>query len=156
MTEIKVTSKPEMGEIANRMARATKNIFGRGSGDLDKMGAQLLRYVKTEAPKNTGQSAEKIRSESFVSGLTVGFRIVLPEVYSNFVIPGTRAHPIFPRNAKVLRFVVNGKVVFARSVSHPGTKPNPFPERALNKWKPEAQAGLQRIGNRWVFEVAGK
>lgn len=34
----------------------------------------------------------------------------------------TRAHVIEPRNARVLRFTINGRVVYARRVHHPGTK----------------------------------
>lgn len=151
---ITVTSKPEMREVAGRMRRATQNLFGRGSGDIATLAGSLVSYLRMEAPKRTGQSADAIGYETFVSGLTVGFRIILPDVYSRFVIPGTRAHVILPRHAKVLRFVVGGQVVFAMRVQHPGTKPNPFHERALNKWRPEARAQLQRIGNRWVMEVA--
>ena len=37
---------------------------------------------------------------------------------------GTRPHPIVGR--RVLRFVKNGKVVFAHKVMHPGTRPNRY------------------------------
>ena len=154
MTQITVTSKPEVREISSRMARATKNMFGRGSGDLQQMAGTLVKYVQMEAPRKTGKSASMITYKTFVRGLNIGFSIELPEVYSKFVIPGTRAHVITPRHAKALRFVVGGKVVFTQRVNHPGTKPNPFPEKAIEKWRPVAQAGLQRIGNRWVTEVS--
>lgn len=39
---------------------------------------------------------------------------------------GTRAHIIEVRRKKALRFVQNGVVRFAKSVRHPGTKPDPF------------------------------
>lgn len=154
MAEIKVTSKPEMKEVASRMSRATKNMFGGGRGDLEQLAGTLVQYVQMDAPKKTGQSASAIRSEVFMKGLTVGFRVILPEVYSKFVIPGTRAHVITPRHAKVLRFVVGGSVVFTQRVNHPGTKPNPFPNKSLAKWRPTAQTALTRIGNRWVTEVS--
>ncbi len=52
--------------------------------------------------------------------------------YGIFVREGTVAHDIYPRNKKVLRFYAPaGTPVFARRVHHPGTKPNPYPERAL-------------------------
>ena len=37
---------------------------------------------------------------------------------------GTRPHAIVGR--RVLRFVKNGKVVFAHKVAHPGTRPNKY------------------------------
>lgn len=39
---------------------------------------------------------------------------------------GTRPHEIRPRKAQVLAFEVNGQVVFATVVHHPGTKPNKY------------------------------
>ncbi|MER7488715.1 hypothetical protein ABTY20_22980 [Streptomyces sp. NPDC126497] len=48
-----------------------------------------------------------------------------------YVHNGTRRHVIRPRNRQVLRFTVKGRVVFARVVNHPGTKPNPFMTKAL-------------------------
>jgi hypothetical protein len=39
---------------------------------------------------------------------------------------GTRPHIIRPDRAKVLRFVRGGKVIFAHSVRHPGTKANRY------------------------------
>lgn len=44
---------------------------------------------------------------------------------------GTRAHVIRPRRAKALRFTVGGRVVYARVVMHPGTKPNNWLREAL-------------------------
>jgi hypothetical protein len=44
---------------------------------------------------------------------------------ARFLQDGTRAHTIVARGA-ALRFVVAGRVVFAKSVQHPGTSPRPF------------------------------
>lgn len=49
-----------------------------------------------------------------------------------YVINGTRPHTIRPRKpGGVLRFTVNGRVVYARFVNHPGTKANDFLRKAL-------------------------
>lgn len=51
---------------------------------------------------------------------------------SIYVLNGTRPHMIFPRRpGGVLRFTVGGQVVFARYVSHPGTRAQPFLQEAL-------------------------
>ena len=47
---------------------------------------------------------------------------------------GTRPHMIYPRQRSALRFHKVGKVVFASSVRHPGTRPNPY----LTRWLREA------------------
>lgn len=36
---------------------------------------------------------------------------------------GTKPHPIVARRARALRFKIDGRTIFARRVSHPGTKP---------------------------------
>jgi len=50
--------------------------------------------------------------------------------YTPYVIMGTAPHFIFPVNARVLRFEVEGQAVFTPHVWHPGTKPNPFTAKA--------------------------
>lgn len=59
--------------------------------------------------------------------------IVFDVDYAAFVNDGTAPHIIRPRNARVLRFVVGGQVVYARVVHHPGTRANPFLDRALRE-----------------------
>lgn len=39
---------------------------------------------------------------------------------------GTRPHLIFPVNKQTLRFYSRGRIVYAKVVKHPGTKPNKF------------------------------
>ncbi|WP_262413993.1 hypothetical protein [Actinacidiphila acidipaludis] len=48
-----------------------------------------------------------------------------------FALDGTRSHTIVPRRAKALRFDIGGRIVFARVVRHPGTRPKNFDARAL-------------------------
>lgn len=46
--------------------------------------------------------------------------------YALYMQKGTRPHVIRPRQAKALRFVMNGQVVYAAKVNHPGTRPRPY------------------------------
>ncbi|MCX4609372.1 hypothetical protein [Streptomyces mirabilis] len=48
-----------------------------------------------------------------------------------YVLEGTRPHLIRARRGKALRFEVDGQVVFATVVRHPGTRANNFLGRAL-------------------------
>ena len=50
--------------------------------------------------------------------------------YSNVVLEGSRPHLIQVRNARVLANKRTGQF-FGKVVHHPGTKPNPFFERAV-------------------------
>ncbi len=53
--------------------------------------------------------------------------------HAKFVHGGTKPHVIRARKAKALRFQAGGKTVFARSVNHPGTEPEPFLTEALER-----------------------
>lgn len=46
---------------------------------------------------------------------------------------GSKPHQIRPKRAKVLRFKSRGRIVYAHSVMHPGTKPNRYLSDNLRK-----------------------
>lgn len=46
---------------------------------------------------------------------------------------GTKPHIITPKSAKTLRFNSRGKIVYAKVVRHPGTKPNKYLTDNLRK-----------------------
>lgn len=46
--------------------------------------------------------------------------------YAKWVEEGTQPHVIEPVRRKALRFFVNGSLVFARRVNHPGSRPRYF------------------------------
>lgn len=51
-----------------------------------------------------------------------------------FSLEGTRPHLIRPRRAQFLRFqVAGGRTVYTKLVRHPGTKANPWMQRALER-----------------------
>jgi hypothetical protein len=62
--------------------------------------------------------------------------------YAAAVHDGSAPHIIKARKKKALRFVMDGEVVFAKSVRHPGTRPRPFLAKA---------AQLVAAANGWRF-----
>ena len=60
--------------------------------------------------------------------------------YAVFVVQGTRPHEIRPVNASVLAFEAGGRMIFTPLVRHPGSKPNPFMERAADDTRSKAEA----------------
>lgn len=57
--------------------------------------------------------------------------IVCTHPATQYVLFGTRPHLIRPRRARALRFEVEGRVVFAQLVRHPGNRPMNFMAEAL-------------------------
>lgn len=52
--------------------------------------------------------------------------------YALFVEAGTRPHVIRAKRKKYLRFVSRGRLVFAKQVNHPGTRPYKFGWKAAH------------------------
>jgi hypothetical protein len=93
-----------------------------------------VRRVEAEAIRRApGSMGDDIRS-SIRRDPGGDFRgvISLRHPAAIYVTGGTRPHIIRPRKkGGVLRFMVDGQVVYARVVHHPGTKPNNFLIEAL-------------------------
>jgi len=60
--------------------------------------------------------------------------------YAVFVEFGTAPHEIRPVNASVLAFEGGGKMVFTPLVRHPGSKANPFMERAAEDTRSKVES----------------
>lgn len=59
---------------------------------------------------------------------------------------GARPHVIRPRHARALRFEVDGRVIFAQRVRHPGQRAQPFLSNAVHR----VASADPRIDNRGV------
>lgn len=75
---------------------------------------------------------------SIPEGIVVGpvvdksIKVTSMNVHTILVHEGSRPHPIRPRRrGGWLRFEVDGRIVFARAVNHPGYRGDPFLTKAL-------------------------
>jgi len=96
--------------------------------ELDRAGDEAHRHVESNA-KFRDRSGKLRRSTNH--SVRIGrnksrLRLKWSPRYAGFIEYGTRAHVIRPRRKKFLRFRVGGRVVFARKVNHPGTRPYKF------------------------------
>lgn len=113
-----------------RISRLLRLRGGRTERKLAERTARVARYAEQEAPGTMGQYITwKIQPGP--RGLQGVIQCSHPAV--RFVIEGTRPHLIRPRRAKALRFEVGGRVTYAKVVRHPGTRANPFLQRALRR-----------------------
>lgn len=96
--------------------------------------ANVARKLATQKfQSRTGKLARSIRATRVKSN---EYRLEATAPYAGYVEHGTKPHIITPRNGSFLRFVVGGKVVYARRVRHPGTKPTHFMRDTANNITP--------------------
>lgn len=93
---------------------------------LRKRGTMIQSAAKARVGVKTGalKASIKLIHERTVFGqmLTIGS----PLSYALVHHEGSRPHVITPKNAKMLRFTSKGRIVYARTVLHPGTRPNKY------------------------------
>lgn len=90
-------------------------------------GARLMATaIRHEAPKKTGALRKSVQARSARGG---GARVGPKARHAHLVIRGTRPHTIRAKGGGML----NLGGYFARSVRHPGSKPNPFVARGADK-----------------------
>jgi hypothetical protein len=84
--------------------------------------------------RTTGHLRDSIIAETTTTGATIEVAVGVPPEQANkvrWLREGTRPHTIVPLRARALHFWDrDGLEVFAKSVNHPGTRPNPWEEEA--------------------------
>lgn len=157
MTVYRVTSNPTFRDMSGRFSKAEKALLAARRSELRKLGRLHQQAIQRAAPKKTGEFARGIRFRSFEKGDSVGFTVSTPQPLGKWLRPpGTKPHTITARRAKYLRFYwpKAGKVVFFKSVQHPGYKPDSdFVEDAVDSLADERRAALRRISTRYINEV---
>ena len=120
---------------------------------------QVQQFAMAYAPVRTGALRESITILITNGGLGA---VISPHVgYQVFVEFGTGTrgefpgHPIVitPKKAKVLRFVVNGRVVYAKKVVSPGMAPRPYMRPAAERVAEPLARGMG--DNAVIFVVRG-
>lgn len=121
---------------------------------LIRAGASIIvKYMKEEAPHRTNALRNSIQAKtaaarSEIWGLFYGrYHIEGTGIY------GPKKRPIVPVRAKVLRFVIGDRVIFAKSVR--GIKPNRFDQRAVERAKPALRVLMLENGRRLGRVISG-
>lgn len=105
--------------------------------------AAALAAIEVARGLAPGRIGETITARS-TTGAVAGVRVASSWAGAIFVENDTAPHVIAPKNGKVLRFVANGDVRFARSVNHPGTKGKHFMRAGREAGLMVLRAGLPR------------
>ena len=109
--------------------------------------ADITNDLRRTAPVVTGDLYTSIQGRYQVSTdrVTMDFTATAP--YAEYVVEGTRPHPIRARNARALSFYWPklGGQAFFKSVQHPGTRPNPFWSDVFDQASRYIEAALRRL-----------
>ena len=111
----------------------------------DALGLQLRDDAKLEAPYDKG---ELVNSIVYENG-----RVRAKAEHALYVHEGTKPHPIYPkRPGGVLSWVGrDGARHFARRVFHPGTRPNRFFQRAMERTRREQPRITRQLLDAWLY-----
>jgi hypothetical protein len=111
----------EFDEVASKFSKELRQKL------VEKLADMAYASAFFGAPWKTGKLAGSIVKE--MGDGEASIQALAP--HAMYVVKGTAPHEIRPVNASVLAFEVSGKMVFTPLVRHPGTKPNPFMQRAV-------------------------
>ncbi|UVG35128.1 hypothetical protein SEA_CECE_77 [Microbacterium phage Cece] len=93
---------------------------------LHGVGRRIVRAAQAQVGKDTLQLMHSIRYDVDMARgrptLTVSANDPIAYIHHE----GTRPHAIQARNGQAMRFSSTGRIVYARTVMHPGTPPNRY------------------------------
>lgn len=142
--QINVDDNGLANAFAQKASQTTEQ-FSKFSKDLVDI---AQRWVQQEAPRKTGRLKASVQKQYTGSGGLVFVSKAMCQ-YADWVIDGTGPHRIYPKNKKALN--VPGWGIF-KWVDHPGTKPNPFVDKAAASMQGEMDARVARF-EQWLGEV---
>ena len=94
---------------------------------LYRCATRLKRLSKNDAPIRSGalkKSITILRYNRGPVGPSIEVGATVPHAY--YVHEGTQPHTIKALPGRVMGFKHNGRIIYARKVNHPGTKPNRY------------------------------
>jgi len=171
MITLDVTVPLFLKNFSRNLADAGKQWITDARPLVGALGEKYVQVARGEAPNKSGRFAASITSQVFTEDDAAGFYGLSAKPIGHWIILGTKPHRIAARSKKALSFfstklgmfvivpkntnfkshVSNGKLWINKGyVDHPGTSPNPFPKRALERLRPEINKLLERLAVRWV------
>lgn len=163
MVTLRLEFRPSLEDKAASFRQLAQTGLYEGLGRLANEVEEVVLYtLRDEAPVYSGPDPRRaggglrdsITSKQrahYGGGITLEFTAV---DYAKYVIYDTRPHEIWPVQAKCLAFYdADGQLVFRPHVSHPGTKANPFHERAWDRAKADVLDILSRTGREIIERV---
>lgn len=122
----------------SRLADALRNSAQQSQETTYQVLVESANYILVEmqarVPVKTRRLYNSLEIRADGNRVIIGPNLLVAP-YAPYVDRGTRPHEIVPkRPGGVLKFTVNGQVVYARKVHHPGTQAQPFVLPAFQAW----------------------
>ncbi len=170
MADISFEVKPSFRDVKGKFTSANAQLLADKREMMRGLGRAGVKMLREESPKKSGDFSRGIAFKTTQSGDVINLALTLPQPLGTFITEGTKPHKIAARNANALVFhwaKFGGMVVVPKGggfgtherdgtlwigkghVDHPGTKANPFNERAYTKFRPIARTELSRISVNW-------
>jgi len=171
MITIELSANPPIRSLGKLIGDSFDQLAQEARPLVRVLGKKYVEYAREEAPKRSGRFSESISFQEFADSQSFGFAGLSAKPIGHYIILGTKPHKIAPRRANALYFfwtkvgmftvvpkgggfkthMAGGKLWIGKGfVQHPGTKPNPFPARALEPLKADIENVLQSIADRWI------
>jgi hypothetical protein len=144
-------------DLARGLLELTHEIDVQTRAAMERASDILTSEARSLAPKVTGElaaSLHPIATTGTVSNSTVEGGVESSSAHGLPVHDGAKPHRIYPRRAGVLAWPRGNPTHFARFVDHPGNRPNPFAELALELRAPDIEAEFAN-GYDLAFERTG-
>jgi hypothetical protein len=149
-------------ELAKSFRAAAVAIRGAGKrAALNKWGVLIVGQTQrnqTDVFKtHSAGGMRKVTHHSVIGNSQLRIRIPKPYARIHEFGGTTKPHVIEPRNAKALRFIIGGRVVFARRVHHPGSRitEKRFTRNAIETTLPQGIALLHDVIRRPIVFTGG-
>jgi len=131
MMVIRIYTKRITGTVDREGANATAANFGMI--EVTNLCRKIVNQATIDAPVDTGFLRGQHSMNVRMMRTRVKGTVLNRAKYAAAVHDGSGPHIIRARKKRALRFEVGGKVVFARSVRHPGTKGRPWLAKAAER-----------------------
>lgn len=112
------------------MLKSPTGIVGK---HMHSIGVKGTALAKAQVGVDTGDLKKSISYEVLLVRGSLATKITAHDKKAVMHHEGTRPHVITPRRKQTLRFHHRGRIVYAKIVYHPGTRPNRFLTDQLSK-----------------------
>lgn len=139
-------------DVLGRFAKAQKEVVGINRELVREAGRLYIRSLRDEAPVGeTRRLRDSFSFKTFERPTGLDLRVYSSDPNIQYVIKETAPHEIAGGPYLAFFWSKVGQPVVLRRVMHPGTKANPFHERAYTKVEGKFATLVNKAGSRFLL-----